>query len=504
MHGDNLPRLRAINSGCVDLIATDPPFNKGRDFHSTPESLKKDKGGSFQDRWSWKKDVQQAWCDTIKEEHRAVWGVIDAAKVSHSPGMGAFLCFLAVRIMEMHRILKPTGSLYLHCDPTASHYIKAILDAIFGAKNFRNELIWKRNNGAGKSSQHAPKSWGRNTDSILYYAASGDTPVRPYRKATIEEINSRFPFVDDRGERYADDKGLFRGATLGPRPNLCYEWRGFKNPHSSGWQVSKEVLEKEYARGDAIIKNGTVKRLKWARDFPGVHLDNLWNDIPMATKKERVNYPTQKPIDLYARIIEASSEKKDVVLDPFCGCATTLIAAESLKRKWIGIDLWENAGNLLKDRMVDEQLAIKGTPPSSGMGHGLFAEEIVLTNELPMRTDDDRKAVPAFKTQRRYYLEEPPGPKMSREEMIRELLRIQGGLAQCQGCDVVFDHPRFLELDHNTPRSQRGINHISNRVLLCGPCNRAKSDDKTLKGLRKKNKEDGVMAWQLSKTPALG
>ena len=139
-HADNLPVLRGMDSETVDLIATDPPFNKGKDFHATPDSLAA--GAKFQDRWSWANDVEGEWVDQITDDHPRVMTVISAARESYGDDMGAFLCFLGVRLLAMHRILKPTGSLYLHCDPTTSHYLKALLDAIFGKRNFRNEIIW--------------------------------------------------------------------------------------------------------------------------------------------------------------------------------------------------------------------------------------------------------------------------------------------------------------------------------------------------------------------------
>ena len=162
MHGDNLEFLRAINTESIDLIATDPPFNKGRDFHATPDSLAA--GASFHDRWSWDDDIDDAWVDQIRNDWPAVREVIDAANHTWGADMGAFLCYMGVRLLEMHRVLKPTGSLYLHCDPTASHYLKLMLDAIFGRGNFRNEIVWSYNGGG------VPKNaFARKHDVILFY-----------------------------------------------------------------------------------------------------------------------------------------------------------------------------------------------------------------------------------------------------------------------------------------------------------------------------------------------
>ena len=162
-HGDNLPVLRGMNSGSVDLIATDPPFNKGKDFHATPDSLAA--GAKFQDRWSWADDVEQAWVDQIADDWPAVHAVIEAAKASSGEDMAAFLCFMAVRVLEMRRVLKDTGSLYLHCDPTASHYLKNLLDAILGRRQFRNEIVW------GYAPSGIPLATGFTRSTTIFFTA---------------------------------------------------------------------------------------------------------------------------------------------------------------------------------------------------------------------------------------------------------------------------------------------------------------------------------------------
>ena len=188
-----------------------------------------------------------------------------------------------------------------------------------------------------------------------------------------------------------------------------------------------------------------------------------------------MGYPTQKPLELYERIIRASSNEGDIVLDPFAGCATTLVAAERLNRQWVGIDIWNQAHEVVVQRLHDHT--------------GLFGE-VHFTTELPERTDDGDTASPFLRVKER--VTEPDGPRWSRAKMYEFLLTQHG--AKCQGCDRVFDDPRYLELDHNTPRSDGGLNHISNRILLCGPCNRLKSNTYTLSGLRRQNKRLGYMA----------
>ena len=166
-HGNNLKFLRAMNSESVHLIATDPPFNKGRDFHATPDSLAS--GASFQDRWSWEKDVHQDWVDQITDDFPKVMNVIQGSRNSYGDDMGAFMCFMAVRLFEMHRVLREDGSIYLHCDPTASHYLKELMDAVFGRKSFRNEIIWRRTNAHPLSI----RKFESVTDTLLYYSKSG-------------------------------------------------------------------------------------------------------------------------------------------------------------------------------------------------------------------------------------------------------------------------------------------------------------------------------------------
>ena len=204
-HGDNLPFLRGINSDSIDLIATDPPFNKGRDFHATPDSLAA--GAKFQDRWSWERDVHQEWIDQITDDYPRLMEAIESARYAHSDGMGAYMCFMAVRLLEMRRVLKPTGSIYLHCDPTASHYLKAVMDAIFGWKQFRNEIVWYYRRWSGASRQ-----FQRMHDLILWYSKGKDyrftSPLQDYSRPEFIETTVR-GFVDGKLVRLKDDEGNF-------------------------------------------------------------------------------------------------------------------------------------------------------------------------------------------------------------------------------------------------------------------------------------------------------
>ena len=236
--------------------------------------------------------------------------------------------------------------------------------------------------------------------------------------------------------------------------------------------------------------NGNVPSYKrFLDEMPGTPIDTLWDDIGglQSNDSERTGYPTQKPLALYERMIHTSSNEGDIVLDPFAGCATTLVAAERLKRQWVGIDIWENAKQVVLQRLEREGLIGEET---DGLHGHLFTEEVLFTSEVPVRTDAGEAAAPYLRAKIKIY--EPSGPKMSRSAMYKHLVDQNG--PKCQGCDRVFDDPRYLDLDHNTPRSDGGLNHITNRILLCGPCNRLKSNQYTLSGLRRQNKQNGYMA----------
>ena len=447
-HGDNLDFLRAMNSESVDLIATDPPFNKGRDFHATPDSLAS--GAKFQDRWSWEQDVHREWVDQIKDDHPKLMEAIESARHAHSDGMGAFMCFMAVRLLAMHRVLKETGSIYLHCDPTASHYLKAVMDAVFGWRGFRNEIVWRRTPFSGSSKSRA-KQLPRDHDIVLFYVNgtqnTWNAPTEPYD----EKYLRRF--------KWSDERGPYRKTLL-----KTYSQETFERLRDDDRLIPPIKPGAKYSYKQYLKESSGVRQI-----------GDMWMDINMLNPvaKERLGYPTQKPLALYERMVKASSNDGDVVLDPFCGCATTLIAAERLKRRWVGIDIWDEAHETVIKRLQKEGL--EGPDGSLGEALPLYGK-IHYSKEPPERTDDGETAAPFLRVKER--VKEPEGPKWSRQEMYDHLLK-QNGM-KCQGCDREFDDPRYLQLDHNTPRSDGGINHITNRVLLCGPCNLAKSNIYTL------------------------
>lgn len=427
-----------------------------------------------------------------------MYEAIDSAKNAHSEGMGAFMSFLSVRLLEMRRILKDTGSIWLHCDPTASHYIKACMDAIFGAKNFRNEVVWRRRSTRNVSSR---KMFACH-EIIFFYAKKDAKCIFNPPRMEKGEPNHNYRFRDEHGRLYRHSHLILDRGRKSVKDSEArrFSYKGFTPPN--GWRCSLEDVKALDKQGRVFwSRNRVPHKIEYWDENEGQVVDDLWTDIkPLSERsKERTGYPTQKPISLYKRIIAASSNKGDVVFDPFCGCATTLLAAEALSRNWIGADLWEKTGEVIKKRMVKEGFAVAGEAPAKGQGR-LHEEDIRFVTDLPQRTDDGRTAGKAFKTKERVHQPEPPGPKQTPKEMKKKLVAQHG--IQCQGCDTIFNHPRHLELDHNTPRSSRGINHISNRILLCGACNRAKSNLLTLEGLRKQNKKEGLMANQLAAAKA--
>ena len=452
---DNLAVMRGINSETIDLIYLDPPFNSNRNF-AAPIG-KKAAGAAFKDTWTLD-DIKKEWAETLETENKALWAAITAAGFIRGESMQAYLTYMAIRLLEMKRLLKETGSIYLHCDPTASHYLKMVMDAIFGNKtvkndNFRNEITWKRHTSVAKGGGHDPKSWGTTTDIILFFACA-DARLEPYRKMTQEERKQQFPKVDDNGLRYYDDSAhIWSSPNMGDRPNLCYEWRGYRNPHPSGWRLSKERLEEEYKKGNIVIlPSGKLQRRKYEKDYKGKQAGNLWTDIAPVAGGENMGYPTQKPVALLERIIKASSNEGDMVLDPFCGCATTCIAAEKLNRQWIGIDIEAKARELVIDRLEKEiyndALLKGGTLPP-----------VHHCKNPPRRTESDAPV---------------------RSQNIKQILfQKQKGrcAAPCldknRGREFPID---IFEIDHINPRSKGGADVDSNLQLLCPPCNRKKGN----------------------------
>ena len=431
-HGDNLNFLKGMNSGTVNLIATDPPFNKSRDFHASPDSLAA--GASFTDRWRWDEDVHQEWVDEIQDDFPGVWQAIENGRINHSTSMAAFLCWLGVRLIQMHRVLADDGSMYLHIDHTAHAYVKALMDAIFGRHNFLNEIVWHyRKWSTGRYT------FQRNHDTILLYS----------RSSSRERIFNQLYM-----ERAESTKRRFGNAKI-------------ISGHNEGRRVPSQTE---------------------AEESLGVRQDDVWEINRVAPVNQL--YPTQKPLALYERIINASSNPGDMVLDPFCGCATTPIAAERLGRQWLGMDIWAGAYDVVKERLESTGL----TSDAENDTRLITLGDIIYTKTAPVRTDetDDDPDVPDLVLR-------PTRVKAKWELLthaeMRDVLadaQSNGDTIICAGCGIALP-VRYMQLDHNLPRKDGGENVITNRILLCGPCNLTKSASRTLSGLRDFNRREGYM-----------
>jgi site-specific DNA-methyltransferase (adenine-specific) len=355
-YGDNLPILREyIADESVDLIYLDPPFNSNRTYNV----LFKDESGkeseaqitAFDDTWHWNSATEQTYQELVTTSNPQVANMISALRqFIGNNQMMAYLVMMAARLVELHRVLKPTGSLYLHCDPTASHYLKIVLDTIFGPLNYRNEIVWKRT-----SSHNDAKRKYADVSDVLYFYTKNDTyPFNVQYTAYSEKyVTDFYRYVDDRGRRYRLDN--LRSPN--PRPNLTYDYKGYK-PHPNGWAVSREKMEKLDIEGRLYFpkkENGRIQLKRFLDEMSGVPVGNIWDDIqPIgAQAAERLGYPTQKPIALLERIISAGSNPGDIILDPFCGCGTTITAAQKLNRRWIGIDITHLSIALQKYRLKD-------------------------------------------------------------------------------------------------------------------------------------------------------
>lgn len=385
-YGDNLRVLRDhIPAASIDLVYADPPFNSSRNYFV----LFKDRTGkasaaqeaAFTDTWTWSEESEAAFKDlVIACPNRDLATAVQALRaILCESAMMAYLVAMAIRLVEIHRVLKPTGSFYLHCDPTASHYLKVLLDTIFGPTNFRNEILWQRTSAHGD----ARRKFGEVSDTLLFYTKTDRyTFVRQFTEHDEGYLSRDYRRVDETGRRYR----LSDLTSPSPRPNLTYEYKGYQPP-KMGWRVSRErmeLLDDEGRLQFPATPGGRILLKRYLDENPGMPVGNVWTDIPPINvrSKEKLGYPTQKPLALLERIISASSNPGDVVLDPFCGCGTTVTAAHKLGRQWIGIDITAVAVGIIKSRLEQSfpgdlkgTITIIGLPKDLESARQLFEQD---------------------------------------------------------------------------------------------------------------------------------
>lgn len=374
-YGDNLEVLRQhIKDESVDLCYIDPPFNSKRNYNQIYNNIGKEdqaQAQAFIDTWTWDDRANQGLAE-IQENYQGKFTaqsidlISGLVKVLGKGSLLAYLVSMTLRIVEIHRVLKPTGSFYLHCDPTTSHYLKIILDAVFCAQggDFLNEIAWKRT-----TAHNDPQRFGRIHDSILFYCKSSTKLfVRVHCDYSSEQM-SRY--------KYSDEKGLYRAENL-TAPHFSesrtVEWRGVHPGANRQWRFSIEKLEELYSNGYILLQKDGKPRKDGLKEYfheaKGAPLQDIWTDISFSpTTKERLGYPTQKPEALLERIIKSSSNEGDVVLDAYCGCGTTVAVAQRLNRRWIGIDITYQSISLILKRLEDsfgkgvlDNIAISGIP----------------------------------------------------------------------------------------------------------------------------------------------
>ncbi len=384
-YGDNLRVLRDhLPSESVDLIYLDPPFNSKRDYNLLFKSPKGHASEAqieaFEDTWQWNQQAEREFDDLLHQPNTDVAEMMKALRgFLGENDLMAYLTMMANRLLELHRVLKPTGSLYLHCDPTASHYLKVVLDGVFGNNGFRTEISWKRQS-AHNDAKQGRQQYGNVRDVIFFYTKSDEWKwnwlYTPYDESYTDDF---YRFVEpETGRRYRLSDITAPGGASPEKRNPHYEFLGV----TRYWRYSKESMAKLHAEGRIVqTAPGRVPAYKrYLDEMLGVGLQNDWSDIRPPLGGESLGYPTQKPLALLERIIQASSNEGDVVLDPFCGCGTAVHAAHKLKRKWIGIDITCLAIGLIEKRLKDAfgarcKFEVHGTPQDLESARDLAARD---------------------------------------------------------------------------------------------------------------------------------
>ena len=472
---DNLPFLLGLNDGCIDLVCIDPPFAKRETFvgdlrpplseaernnelrllgswgvTDAPSALARgvvwpgDVGqGGYTDIWSWEGDIHQDWLESIKQDWPGVHALIESTRLTHSEETAAYLCYMAVRVIEVHRVLSPTGTLYLHCDHTANAYLRQLLDAVFGEGNFRNEVIWHY----GKMS-NAKKIFPQNHDTILCY-----TKTSQYTFHAIKGAESEYK---ERFRRHLTGNKLLYGAVKNSKDNLI-KGRAEKRSNELKRQLNDDDVLFDFDEGDFKVQS-----------------DVIYVPILKGNAKERTGYPTQKPVALAEKIIESSSNPGDVVLDCFAGCSYVAVAAERLNRRWVACDFNPRAWTVFKRQFSKPTLAVLHCEDME-VGQATLPERVVTVygpNQIPARITPTEYAPPRnFDLPERKF--KVPASVMSESEMLTNLLELSGYQAWCCGYanrmpdGSIIETTRNFHLDHVEPKSKDGASEIYNRAPLC-------------------------------------
>ena len=459
------------------------------------------------DQWLWQ-PVHRIWLDQIKDENPALFSVIEATRLTQDDDTAAFLCFLGVRLLAMHRVLKPTGSIYLHCDHSANGYIRMVMDAVFGKKNFRNEIVWRR-----ATSHNDATKYGNISDSILFYSMSKNSTWKGKDVSapkTKEQIKDAYPLRDQRGRMRSSD--LTGAGTSEGESGL--PWKGYQvTPRRRHWAPPKSSpyanwIEENIIQGYTKIE-GTHDRLN-ALDKAGLITHptrGQWPGLKRYAEADQGNYPQniilspsgftnykkgaeytgspdQKPLALYEIFIKASSNPRDLVLDPFAGCATTPIAAHNLGRRWVGIDRREDAAFHITNRLLGLGINVDEFKARQQFLLPELRGSCEIRYEPPVRTDTGETAAPGLAP----VYAPSERSTLTHGEMKDYLIKTFG--LQCWGCDFTAPDERYLQLDHVDPKADGGSNHLDNRALLCQPCNGTKGNRLTMSALRSQNIRD--------------
>lgn len=457
--------MRGLNTDSIDMVYLDPPFNSNR-YYGDPLSG----DGEFKDKWTLN-DIDVFEHGEIAEASEAAYRVISATELTQGKGTMAYLIFMAVRLVELQRILKPTGHIFLHCDDTAGHYLKALMDAIFGKRAYRGHITWKRSD----ANNAASNTFGRITDFIFHYAGPEAKfyPVYvPYDQQYIDKFY-KFDDNDGRGRYWKADLSAPQSS-----PGTKFKWKGFEPPRK-GWRTNREGMQRLHDEGRLYYPknpNGSfayekrIMKKSFLDEKEGKKVMNLWVDIVnlRANSEEYLDYPTQKPQELLERIIKCSTSEGDMVFDPFCGCATTLVQADIMQRNWIGCDVSPIAVDKLQDRLAKTVLPMFGNINVFDVrDKDEKGKKLKRKDPLPERTDTGSQL--PYRTQR------------------QRLYGEQGGY--CFGC--WFHHRiELMDVDHRNPKKKGGQDVESNYQLLCSACNRSKGADSMSEWRARKKKND--------------